>query len=369
MTLPAHRKFLAELVKTKSFSGHESAAALLCASRMRELGYQHVKIDGTGNVLGGNYDYTQDPHADLLLFSHLDTVGGFWLVKADETGVSGRGAVDAKGCLAAYIEAGASVLGSAGASPSGRSWAGASPLKLVVAGVTGEEAPTSKGANHLFTYLKPRLAVNGEPSNTSGITIAYKGRILVECHSEGSPLHAGSHAENPIEKTFEYYEKLRSHFPRHHAFDSVIFNITHIDYGRRQDLNVIPGKLDFYIDVRVPPSKDIAHIERLLLSAAPAGLEVSIIPQSYPGCELALNHPLARALVSAVRAAGLTPRYLKKSGMADMNIAMAAGIPTLAYGPGDSKLDHTDAEFLSWADYEKSIEVLAHLLQNPALRR
>ncbi|VVB56965.1 [LysW]-lysine/[LysW]-ornithine hydrolase [uncultured archaeon] len=372
MTLPARRKFLLELVKTKSFSGHESAAALLCAQRMRELGYQHVQIDKVGNVVGGNYDYRKDPHPDLLLFSHMDTVGGFWLVKHDEQGVSGRGAVDAKGCLASYIEAGASMMDAAragrgeAASGAGRSSA-SPPLKLVVAGVTREEDPTSEGANHLLSYLKPRLAVNGEPSNCSGVTLGYKGRILVECHSSGSPMHAGAHAENPIEKTIEYYEKLRAHFPRHHAFDSVIFNVTHIDYGKRSELNVIPGKLDFYIDVRIPPSADIAKIEHLFLSSAPAGLEVSIIKPSFPGCELSANHPLARALVAAIRSAKLEPRYLKKSGMADMNLSMALGIPTLAYGPGDSKLDHTDKEFISWADYEKAVEVLEHFLQNPAL--
>ncbi len=153
MTL-SHRRFLTELVKTKSFSGSESAAALLCAQRMRELGYKHVKIDEVGNVVGGNYDYTKDPHADLLLYSHLDTVGGFWLVKSDADGIFGRGAVDAKGCLASYIEAGAKAP---------------KELKLVVAGVTEEEAPTSTGAKHLLTYVKPRMAVNGEPSNTSSI--------------------------------------------------------------------------------------------------------------------------------------------------------------------------------------------------------
>lgn len=252
-----------------------------------------------------------------------------------------------------------------GASPS--SSASSPPLKLVVAGVTEEEAPTSKGARHLLTYLKPRQALNGEPSNTSGLTLAYKGRVLAECRTQGSPSHAGAHAENPIEKTFEYYERLRTHFPRHHTFDSVIFNITHIDYGRKDSLNVIPGKLDFYIDVRVPPSRPPEDIVEMFRSSAPTGVEVQI-RESFAGCELSPNHALSRTLVAAIRAAGLSPRYLKKSGSADMNLSMAAGIPTLAYGPGDSKLDHTDAEFLSWADYEKAIEVLGHFLKNPALR-
>lgn len=346
------RKFLSELIRTQSYSGEESAAAKLCAERMRSLGYKHVKIDEAGNVVGGNYDYTRDNRPDVLLFSHLDTVDGFWEVKEDSSGISGRGAVDAKGCLASYIEAGISAP---------------SNLKVVVAGVTQEEAPASKGAAHLLSYLKPRMAVNGEPSNLEGITIAYKGRILVECRTEGQMAHAGMHADNPIEKTIEYYEKLRSHFPRSHTFDSVIFNVTHIDYGHRNSLNTIPGHLDFFFDVRVPPSKRVVDIENLFKQLAPSGVNVKIMKPSYSGCEIPTTQPVVRAMVAALRSQGLVPRYLKKSGMADMNIANNMGIPTLAYGPGDSKLDHTDHEHLKWADYEKAISVLKAFLRSPLL--
>lgn len=345
------RKFLSNLIKTQSFSGKESRAAKLCAERMRALGYKNVCIDGAGNAVGANYDYAKDPHCDVLLFSHLDTVDGFWDVKEDASGISGRGAVDAKGCLASYIEAGAHPPPN---------------LKVVVAGVVEEEAPTSKGTYHLLTYLKPRMAVNGEPSNLDGVTLAYKGRIVVECRTEGEAAHAGMKADNPIEKTIEYYEKLRQHFPRHHTFDSVIFNVTHIDYGKRDSLNIIPGHLDFFIDVRIPPSADIGKIKQLFRSSAPNGVKVNI-PEAFPGCEISPTEPVVRAMVAALRSNSLAPRYLKKSGSADMNISMSQGIPTIAYGPGDSKLDHTDHEYLKWADYEKAILVLKSFLHNPAL--
>ncbi len=345
------RKFLSGLIRAKSFSGQEGAAAKLCAERMRQLGYRHVRIDEAGNAIGANYDYTKDGKCDLLLFSHLDTVGGFWDVKEAASGISGRGAVDAKGCMASYIEAGASAP---------------SQLKVVVAGVVEEEAPTSKGTYHLLKHLKPKMAVNGEPSNLEGVTIAYKGRIVVECRTEGEAAHAGMKADNPIERTFEYYEKLRQHFPRHHTFDSVIFNVTHIDYGKRDSLNIIPGHLDFFMDVRIPPNADIEKIKHLFKSSAPAGVKVNI-PEAFPGCEIEPASLLARAMVAALRSQGLTPRYLKKSGSADMNITMAKGIPTIAYGPGDSKLDHTDKEYLKWSDYEKSIGVLKAFLHNPTL--
>jgi LysW-gamma-L-lysine carboxypeptidase len=49
---------------------------------------------------------------------------------------------------------------------------------------------------------------------------------------------------------------------------------------------------------------------------------------------------------------------VRKSGSADMNITSHAGVPTIAYGPGDSSLDHTPDEEIALADYEKSIAVL-----------
>ncbi|MBI5222890.1 M20/M25/M40 family metallo-hydrolase [Candidatus Micrarchaeota archaeon] len=352
---PASHRFLEELVQTQSFSGQERAAAEVCAKRMRELGYKYVDIDSAGNVVGANYDYRKDPNADLLLFSHLDTVAGFWPVKTDNEGISGRGAVDAKGCVASYIEASANP-------PEG--------IKLIVAGVTEEEAPISVGIRELLKYIKPKYAVNGEPSNCDGITIAYKGRILVHASVRGESAHAGMKTENPIEKLVEYQQKLSTEFPRNHAFESVIFNITHIEYGKKNSLNSIPDSLDFFIDVRIPPTRSTTEIRELLISLAPAGLKIDFEnTEQLSGCEISLNDPLVRRMVGAARSQKITPRYLRKSGSADMNITMDAKIPTIAYGPGDSKLDHTDREYLRWSDYELAILVLKDLIKQTAAVR
>jgi LysW-gamma-L-lysine carboxypeptidase len=82
------------------------------------------------------------------------------------------------------------------------------------------------------------------------------------------------------------------------------------------------------------------------------------VHESLPGVETHVNHPLCRSLVSAIRESNLHPRYVKKSGSADMNITIHEGIPTVAYGPGDSTLDHTPNEVVLISDYEKSVEVL-----------
>jgi [amino group carrier protein]-lysine/ornithine hydrolase len=55
---------------------------------------------------------------------------------------------------------------------------------------------------------------------------------------------------------------------------------------------------------------------------------------------------------------------LIKSGTADMNIvAPLWGCPAVAYGPGDSSLDHTPNEKLSLDDYNRSVQVLQQVLR------
>ncbi|MEM2138492.1 MAG: M20/M25/M40 family metallo-hydrolase, partial [Candidatus Anstonellaceae archaeon] len=238
------------------------------------------------------------------------------------------------------------------------------PYRLMVAGVTEEEAPTSKGAYHLLSYAKPKMAINGEPSNTTGITVAYKGRLVVECRTHGKASHAGMVSENPIERTLEYYAKLRATYPLHkNKFDNVILNITQIHAGSHEALNVVPETIDFDIDVRIPPSISPKEVSDTFRKLAPHNVSVKI-HESLPGVETDINHPLCRSMVGAIRDAGLHPRYVKKSGSADMNITIANGIPTIAYGPGDSSLDHTPNEFVLLKDYEKAIEVVKKAMVN-----
>jgi LysW-gamma-L-lysine carboxypeptidase len=53
-----------------------------------------------------------------------------------------------------------------------------------------------------------------------------------------------------------------------------------------------------------------------------------------------------------------------KTGTADLNIvAPAWGCPAVAYGPGDSALDHTPNEHISLAEYSRAVKVLVAVLK------
>ena len=333
--------FLESIVKTPSPSQHEQKVAKLAEQYLKQFSFERVWIDAAGNTVATNYAHKAGDSPDLLLFGHMDTISEPLPYKRADGRIYGRGAVDAKSSLAALFTAGAEC-------------AGGTSLKIMVAGVTEEEITTSKGTRHLLTYAKPKMAINGEPSNTNGITIAYKGRLVLACRTKGKALHAGMASENPIERTFEFYTRVRSAYSQHGKFDSVIINLTSIHAGSADAINVVPENMDFVLDVRLPPSIQNASVVRKFRELSPQNVTLSV-QESIAGVETDPNHPLCRAMVSSMREQSLSPRYVKKSGSADMNITCHAGIPTIAYGPGDSALDHTPHEVMDIADYKKSI--------------
>jgi acetylornithine deacetylase/succinyl-diaminopimelate desuccinylase-like protein len=75
------------------------------------------------------------------------------------------------------------------------------------------------------------------------------------------------------------------------------------------------------------------------------------------------QNSLVRSFLGAIRSKEGTPRFKRKTGTADMNILAKWRCPIVAYGPGDSALDHTVNEHLYLAEYEQSIKVLTNVLE------
>jgi LysW-gamma-L-lysine carboxypeptidase len=97
---------------------------------------------------------------------------------------------------------------------------------------------------------------------------------------------------------------------------------------------------------------------------------ISIQPAGFPipAWQGEKNNLLVRACLAGIRAAGGQPGFLLKTGTADLNIvAPAWGCPALAYGPGDSALDHTPEEHITLTEYHQAVEVLKSVLQRLCL--
>ena len=88
---------------------------------------------------------------------------------------------------------------------------------------------------------------------------------------------------------------------------------------------------------------------------------------AVPAWSCEKNTQLVRAFLKGIRSRGGEPRFVYKTGTADLNIvAPVWKCPAVVYGPGDSSLDHTPNERIALEEYAKSVTVLCHVLQNLA---
>jgi LysW-gamma-L-lysine carboxypeptidase len=345
---------LTELVCTPSVSGQERQAVEVFVRHARGLGL-HAETDAAGNGLAVRLARGAERRRVVLL-GHIDTVPGKIPVRVEQDLLFGRGSVDAKGPLAAML-----VAASRARLPEG--------VTLEVIAAVGEETPTSPGARHAVKGRGPDACIIGEPSGHDGVTLGYKGRLLchARCQRDGS--HSAGPDESPADILARWWERVRSRFGemnlgRRGVFESVQATIQSCHSGS----DGLSSFAEFSVGLRLPGWLAPAEAEAELRSIG-RDLPVSL---AIAGAETAYatdrNDPVVRALTSAIRAQGLTPRHKLKTGTADLNVvAPIWQCPIAAYGPGDSALDHTPEERLSIAEYRASIEILSRALESLAV--
>ena len=172
--------FAQDLIRIPSLSGEEGAAVERAVQEMKVLGFE-VEIDSLGNALG-----MLGGGAPRILFdAHIDTVGPNTDWSIDPYGgqihdgrLSGLGAVDMKGPLAAIIH------GTARASREHR-------LKgtVGVSITTLEETVEGATLASVIEGFRPDAVIIGEPSNLQLMT-AQKGRVELLVEAIGRSGHA-----------------------------------------------------------------------------------------------------------------------------------------------------------------------------------
>ena len=126
-------------------------------------------------------------------------------------------------------------------------------------------------------------------------------------------------------------------------------------------------RAELRVGYRIPPGITTAELEAELrvIATEHVGEATTLVERigAEEPARTSRTTPLARAFVGAIADAGGKVTFKVKSGTSDMNIlAPAWGCPMVAYGPGDSRYDHTPIERLSLADYARSISVLKSVL-------
>ncbi len=343
--------FLQELLSIPSPSGDENAVAEYLVEHMTSLGFRTHR-DEVGNVVGT----LGDPKAerDVMLLGHIDTVPGLIPVRQRGKQLYGRGAVDAKGPLAAFVSAAAQAA------------CRFTQSRVTVIGAVEEETH-GRGARHLARSTPPpTCAIIGEPSHWEGITLGYKGMLTIDYRLTQPGGHSAGERPGPAEKAIGFWNQLMTHAETFNRGRSGSFHT--LDPALRDFRTFSDGLNDcaeMNIVVRVPPGFVVADLKQSMqLWGADATLS---FPGGDPPFQSEKNTPPVRALLRAIRAEGGRPRFKLKTGTSDMNVVGPAwNCPIVAYGPGDSSLDHTPDEHINIGEFRRSIDILTRALETLA---
>jgi [amino group carrier protein]-lysine/ornithine hydrolase len=339
---------LLELVKRLSPTTHEEAAVAYLVGWMSEHGY-HAHRDDAGNAVGMRGD--PDAPKTLLMLGHIDTYPGNLPAHIDGDLLYGRGSVDAKGPLCAFAEAAASARLPA-------DW------RVIVVGAVEEESATSKGANHILATLpEPTMVIIGEPSSAGRITLGYKGRIIFDYTVTRSITHTAGIEASITERGVDFWNAVKRwadafNEGKLRAFDRILTYLRSVNTSTDH----ITETCVVTISLRLPP--DLTPTQALE-QIAPFCQDGSFVAygaeRTYVGGK---NNALVRAFLASIRAEGMTPSFVVKTGTSDMNVVGTEWTcPMVAYGPGDSALDHTPHEHISLTEYATAIRVLRRLIE------
>ena len=334
------------LVERYSPTGEEEGAVGWLVARMQELGYAQAFVDGAGNAVG----VVGTGRRQIVLLGHIDTVPGEIPVQVDGEQLYGRGAVDAKGPLAAFVDA------AAGLEP-GEDW------QVVVVGAVDEEGD-SRGARHILDRYRPEFCIIGEPSRWDRVTLGYKGSAWAEVCVRREASHSAGAGESACEAAVDVWDAVRGWAKSFNAGRTRIFEqVTPGLRGWESGEDGFEEWARLQLSVRLPidlgPRDWYEQLGQLV-----AGAEVEPGGYSIPAYKGDKNTPLVRAFLSAIRKNRGAPNFVVKSGTADLNIvAPAWGCPAVAYGPGDSALDHRPDEHVSLEEYGKAVKVVREVLK------
>ncbi len=345
--------FLRELIRAETPSTKEKAAAELTAREMEKLGYENVRFDSTGNVIG-----ELGRGKSLLLSAHLDTAGvadpSAWSVppfsgEIRDGKIYGRGAGDNKGALSAMVYA-------------GKLWKELNPdpdFRVLVAGTVLEEDADGYGMQALLSELpeKPAFVLVGKPTN-GALCRGHRGRMEVRISVKGEGCHAstpekGKNALYLAADVLKALEKTSGNLPDDPFLGRATLAATTLEV-KPGKFNSVPEEVIMCVDRRITARETYESVlEGLRNALALPGVEVGCFPyrntawtgrsieleKYFPSWVIPGDHPLVGAALEAGKSAlKRTPTVGKWTVSTDGVGSMGRhNIPTIGYGPGERR--------------------------------
>jgi [amino group carrier protein]-lysine/ornithine hydrolase len=259
--------------------------------------------------------------------------------------------VDAKGPLATAIVA------AARAAPQVR-------RDVTVIGAVQEEGP-SVGARFLIQRRAPEYLVIAEPSGWDSVVLGYKGslRFRVEVAV------AGGHSAGPLPSAPEiavtFWNDLVTWCSRRAGGPEqtgAFFHLTPSLLAMNSSNDGIEDVATLHVGLRLPPRLEPNALQPEIEALLPNGAFSFNVGD--PAVRSGKSNPLVSSFLRSIRIEDGSPRFKLKTGTSDMNVVGPVwNCPMVAYGPGDSSLDHTPEEHIEIDEYLRGIRVLTRVLE------
>jgi putative selenium metabolism hydrolase len=353
---------LSKLVKIKSLSMGEKAVQEELKKQLEQAGFDEVRFDGLGNVIGriGNGKRL------LVIDAHMDTVDVGNLSNwdfdpfcgtIDDKYVYGRGSVDQEGGAAAFVTAGR-ILKDLNFNRD--------DVTIMVTGTVMEEDCDGLCWNYLIQEekIKPELVISTEPTNLN-IYRGHRGRMEMIVKFNGISAHgsAPERGDNAIYKAARAaleIEKLHENLAYDKFLGKGSITISECKTGAPSQC-AVADYAQLYLDRRLTwgETKDsaVAEIEKIV---KPLGGKVEIpyyeqtawtglkygMEKYYPTWKLEESHPMVQlGRKTFVELWGEEPKIDKWTFSTNgVTIRGIHGIPVIGFGPGNEVMAHAPNE-------------------------
>jgi len=367
-------QFLKDIVAIPSMDSKIGPVGERIAQEMTKLGFEEVRFDIMGNILGkiGN-------GSKVLVFdSHIDTVGvgdpEEWthdpFIGKEENGIFyGRGACDEKNSTPGMVY-GLSIAKETGL------------LDGWTVYYFGNMEEWCDGiAPNSFVEVDPKIrpdfVVIGEPTKMN-VYRGHKGRVELKVVSKGKSAHAASNhlGDNAIYSLLPIIAGIRDLEPKlgdHPFLGHGKITVSDMQV-KTPSINAVPDEAIIYIDRRMTfgETKEaaIAQVQALIPEDLKEKISVEMlfydepsytgfvfpVDKYFPAWALEETHPLVKAGLQVRELIGLEAAPAGKWNFSTNGIYWAgkAGIPSIGFGPGDEETAHTIIDSVPLADVVKS---------------
>ena len=359
-------RFARDLVAIPSFSCQEGRLVGRIAKEMRKVGFDKVKVDRLGNIIG----CIGGGKPRIMLDAHIDTVGigdrKAWKWdpfkgKFEGGRIYGRGASDQKLAMVSMVYAG-KLLKEFGLDGGFSYWA---------VGSCQEEDCDGLSLLHLIKKegMRPDYVISTE-ATTLNVYRGHRGRMEMQVVCKGRSCHAsaperGVNAVVNMTDVIREISVLNKRLPRDKFLGKGTIVVTKVEC-KTPSLNAVPDECTIYLDRRLTVGETLGSAVRQVKALACVrrhkavvsvlqydavswkGLKVSQ-EKYFPTWVLPENHKLVRAGVKAGKVAlGRAPQ-VSKWVFSTNGVATAGrlGIPTIGFGPSDEVLAHTVDEYVT----------------------